>query len=117
MRTMYTIVSFMIGVTAIALGQGVAHAGDWSSWQKMNDVPLSFRYVQVNSDTCALAFRNDSGTRILGGKLQYIHDGRVDNDILPSLNPGQKLGGWSAFSFDGNCRNAQVRVYDLQLQQ
>lgn len=104
-------------IVVVAAGETAAHAGEWSAWQRMSGIPVSFRYVQVNSDTCALAFRNDSGIRLMGAKLEYIHDGRVDHDYLPGLNPGQALGGWTAFSFEGNCANSQVRIYDAQWQQ
>lgn len=95
-------------------GSQAALAAEWSSWRSLYGVPMSFKYVQVTPDTCALAFRNDSGRRLAGARLRYIHNGSTDEDILPGLQPGESLGGWSAFSVNASCYQVEVQVYDLE---
>ncbi len=87
---------------------------DWSAWERMSGSGrLSMRSTDVNNDIgCAFAFRNDSNARLTGAKIHYIHSGRVDNDILPAMNPGEEIGGWTAFSVEDRCSNVRVQIYD-----
>ena len=74
------------------------------------------RTAQSDAKTCAVSIRNDTGSVLLDAKIQYVHDGVVDNDILPGLKPGEVKGGWTAFSFNGICGNARIRIYDAKWQ-
>ena len=49
---------------------------------------------------------------LVGARIKYIHGGRVDNDILPTLKPQQSLGGWTAFSVEDVCSKVEVQIYD-----
>jgi hypothetical protein len=88
-----------------------ALADQWSNWQSVGGLPLSVRYVQVTPQTCALAFRNDSASYFNGARLSYFHSGMTDQDVLPSMGPGQSIGGWAAFSVQDFCGNIRVSVY------
>jgi hypothetical protein len=87
-----------------------AAAAGWSSWVEMDTIHLSFRYLQVNRGTCALAFRNDSSRRLVLARVQYVHDGRADDNILPGLDPGQSRSRKTSW-FRGRCTRADVHVY------
>ena len=86
---------------------------EWSEWRRMDGSGmLSMRSADSGEAGCAFAFRNDSNRTLTGAKIHYIHSGRVDNDILPALGPGQSLGGWTAFSVEDQCSNVRVQIYD-----
>ena len=86
---------------------GVTHrsfADDWGPfWSVGNNVSVSF--VRVNGSTYTWKFRNDGYNSIKYMKFTYSYTDadtyqyKTDVDFLPgSLNPGQVIGGWAAFT-------------------
>lgn len=112
-----------LAVIAVALVLSAAAAqAQWTQWVSFGNSGLSIRWSQVNRDTCTWAFRNDT-SRTLEIMNFNIDDTNADTgaaehstDVLPTLRPGQALGGWTAFSASANCSAVHLTATNIQWQ-
>ncbi len=110
-----------LAVAALFLFSALAaRADNWTQWVPFGNSGLSIRWSQVNRDTCTWAFRNDT-KRTLAIMNFNIVDTNADTgvaehttDVLPTLQPGQALGGWTAFSATANCSAVRLTATNIQ---
>jgi hypothetical protein len=75
-----------------------AQDGNWSTWQSCGD-NVSVSFDQVNSSTWTWKFRNDGTQTITYMDFNYTDNAGQHYDVMPgSLQPGQVIGGWAAFT-------------------
>jgi len=76
-----------------------AQQSNWSAWQPCgNSVSVSFSQV-AGTSTWTWKFRNDGTQAITYMDFYYTDNTGQNTDVLPgSLNPGDVIGGWAAFT-------------------
>ena len=93
--------------TGLALFTGIyqAAAQNWSEWQSFgSSVNVSVSFAQVPGNTLwTWRFRNDGAVAVTYMDFNYSDDTGQHKDTFPgTLNPGQILGGWAAFTASSN---------------
>lgn len=94
----------------------------WGPWRDLEQ-GIAVDFAQVTKDTCTWGFKNTSTSQTLRSMTftftypspnQPVYNPYVTTtgkDILPRpLQPGESIGGWSAYTAQASCVNVSISV-------